>query len=129
METLNKTEDPKKLLAAFESSDDFEFAWDDFIEEVKTIMAKAKIKKWFAYGLELTWRNVPGFTEFETERAQTLIDKLTPNSDFSINIYKEGRNDFKVVIWHHDKPMGETMYLMSQDREKKLGIKDKYFSK
>jgi hypothetical protein len=106
-----------------------EWYWDDFIDEVKTMMKKMRTKKFFAYGLSLTWRNVAGYTEFETDSARTLVNKLTPNSEFSIKfLATENKGIIEVIISHHDAPTGETMYLMSQTMEKKQGIKDKYFS-
>jgi len=101
----------------------------DFIYEVKTMMKKMRTKKFFAYGLSLTWRRVAGYTEFETESATTLVSKLTPNSDFSIQfLATENKGIIEVIISHHDAPTGETMYLMSQTMEKKKGIKESYFN-
>ena len=129
METLAKP--TKEVLAAWDGAeeDDAEFLWDDFIYEVQTIMKKMKTKKFFAYGLNLTWRNVAGYTEFETDSARTLVNKLTPNSDFTMKFYPtENKGIIEVVIAHHDKPMGETLYLMAQSREKKEGIKKEHFN-
>ena len=103
--------------------------WEDFISEVETMMKKMRTKKFFAYGLSLTWRNVAGYTEFETYSARTLVEKLTPNSDYKILFLKtENKGIIEVLMHHHDKPMGETMYLMSQTMEKKQGIKESYFN-
>ena len=103
--------------------------WEDFISEVETMMKKMRTKKFFAYGLSLTWRNVAGYTEFETYSARTLVEKLTPNSDYKILFLKtENKGIIEVLMHHHDKPMGETMYLMSQSMEKKQGIKESYFN-
>jgi hypothetical protein len=105
-----------------------EFYWDDFLEEVDTMMKKMRTSKFFAYGLSLTWRNVAGYTTFETYSARTMVDKLTPNSDFSIKfLATENKGIIEVIISHHDKPMGETMYLMSQTMAKKQEIMEKYF--
>ena len=112
----------------FHQDDDYQFMWDDFIYEVQTLMNKMRIKKFFAYGLSLTWRNIAGYTTFETENASTLVSKLTPNSDFSIKFLKtDNKGIIEVIIHHHDKPMGETMYLMSQTMAKKQGIMESYF--
>ena len=112
-----------------EEDNDHEWLWEDFIYEVEAMMKKMRTKKFFAYGLSLTWRNVAGYTEFETFSARTLVDKLTPNSEFSIQFLKtENKGIIEVIISHHDKPMGETMYLMSQTMEKKRGIKESYFN-
>ena len=112
-----------------EDEHDAEWMWDDFIEEVKTMMKKMRTKKFFAYGLSLTWRNVAGYTQFETDSARTLVSKFTPNSDFSIKfLATENKGIIEVIISHHDAPTGETMYLMSQSMEKKQGIKETYFN-
>ena len=107
---------------------DWEWEWDDFVSEVQNIMNKMKITKFFAYGLSLTWRNVAGYTEFETDKARILISKLAPQSDFRMKFIKtENKGIVEVIISHHDKPMSETMYLMSQSMEKKFKIKERYF--
>jgi hypothetical protein len=121
----------RTILAAFSPSDseDDQFLWDDFLYEVKTMMKKMRTKKFFAYGLSLTWRNVAGYTTFETESASTLVGKLTPNSEFSIQFLKtENKGIIEVIIHHHDKPMGETMYLMSQTMANKQAIIETYFN-
>ena len=110
-------------------SEERDWEWDDFLSDVQNIMDKMKTTKFFAYGLSLTWRNVAGYTEFETDRARTLISKLAPNSDFTMKFVKtDNKGIVEVIVSHHDKPMGETMFLMSQSMEKKRGIKKQYFS-
>jgi hypothetical protein len=133
METLVK--EKKEILAVWDASqieeEDFtEIYWSDFVEEVQAMINKMRTKKFFAYGLSLTWRNVAGFTEFETKDAQTLIRKLAPNTgDYTMTFYKtKNRGIIEVVVSHHDKPMGETMWLMSQTMEKKIGVKEQHFN-
>ena len=105
-----------------------EWYWYDFIDEVKTMMKKMRMKKFFAYGLSLTWRKVAGYTAFETEDAGILVGKLTPNSPYSIKfLTTDNKGIIEVIISHHDAPTGETMYLMSQTMAKKQGIMEKYF--
>jgi hypothetical protein len=121
----------RTILAAFSPSDseDDQFYWEDFMYEVETMMKKMRTKKFFAYGLSLTWRNVAGYTTFETYSASTLVSKLTPNSDFTIKFLKtDNKGIIEVIISHHDKPMGETLYLMSQTMAKKQAIIETYFS-
>ena len=120
----------RTILAEFSPSDseDDQFLYEDFLYEVKSMMKKMRTNKFFAYGLSLTWRNVAGYTTFETNSAGTLVDKLAPNSDFSIQFLKtDNKGIIEVIIHHHDKPMGETMYLMSQTMAKKQGIMESYF--
>jgi hypothetical protein len=116
-------------LSQIEEEFDGEWMFEDFLEEVDTMMKKMRTKKFFAYGLSLTWRNVAGYTAFETDKARVLVDKLTPNSDFSIRFMAtDNKGIIEVTIWHHDAPTGETMYLMSQTMAKKKQIMETYFN-
>ena len=118
----------ENLICSFENSD-CEFEFEDFCYEVKTLISRMKTNKFFAYGLNLTWRNIAGYTEFETNDAVVLISKLAPkNADFSMEVKKtDDKNVFEFIVFHHDKPMGESLLLMSQNKERKLKIKEKYF--
>ena len=127
----NQTQEEQIILAEYSpfDSEESDWEWDDFLSDVQNIMDKMKTTKFFAYGLSLTWRNVAGYTEFETDRARTLVSKLAPNSDFTMKFVKtDNKGIVEVIVSHHDKPMGETMFLMSQSMEKKRGIKKQYFS-
>jgi hypothetical protein len=117
------------IIASFENNGD-EFDFEDFSYEIKTLISKMKTTKFFGYGLNLTWRNIAGFTEFETNNPMVLISKLAPkNSDFSMQVKKtDKKNVFEFVVYHHDKPMGENIILMSQAMAKKLKIKETYFN-
>lgn len=121
----------RTILAEFApmGDEDDQFLWDDFLYEVQTMMKRMGIKKFFAYGLSLTWRNVAGYTAFETENPRVLVDKLTPNSEFSIKfLATKNKSIVEVIIYHHDAPLGESMYLMSQTMAKKQQIMETYFS-
>jgi hypothetical protein len=122
----------RTILAEYNPSgceeEDYEFLYEDFLYEVKSMMKRMGIKKFFAYGVSLTWRNVAGYTEFETESASTLVSKLTPNSDYTIQfLATANRCIVEVIINHHDKPMGEIMWLMSQKEAKRQNILGKHF--
>ena len=120
----------RTILAEFnpQGDEDDQFLWEDFLYEVQAMMKRMGIKKFFAYGLSLTWRNVAGYTTFETDKARVLIDKLTPNSDYTIQfLATANRCIVEVIISHHDKPTGETMWLMSQTEAKRQNILEKYF--
>ena len=126
------TEDFSKVLAVWDSSEyDEDMVYDyfdDFLYEVQDMINRMRTKNFFCYGLKLTWRNVAGYTKFKTTDARTLIDNITPNTDFSIKFLKTDKKGvIQVITYHHDAPTGEVMYLMSQSMEKKLGIMDKYF--
>ena len=127
------TEDFSKVLAVWDSSEYdedmvYDYIFDDFLYEVQDMINRMRTKNFFCYGLKLTWRGVAGYTKFKTTDARTLIDNITPNTDFSIKFLKTDKKGvIQVITYHHDAPTGEVMYLMSQSMEKKLGIMDKYF--
>lgn len=120
-----------KILAEYDNTTATEeHDWDDFLGDVKrNVLTRLRTTTFFAYGLNLTWRNVAGYTEFTTKHPTILIHKLVPNtSDWSVKIETtDNRYIVKVTVYHHDKPMGEELYLMSQATEKKNGIKNRYF--
>ena len=120
--------DNSKLITEF-NSDATEWEYDDFILEVQTYIDKSKIKNFFCYGLNLTWRKVAGYTLFETTDAKTLINRITPNtSDFTIRLEKtDERGVVQVTTYHHDAPTGEIMYLMSQQKCNRLGVMEEFF--
>ena len=101
----NQTQEEQIILAEYSpfDSEERDWEWDDFLSDVQTIMDKMKTTKFFAYGLSLTWRNVAGYTEFETDKARTLISKLAPNSDFTMKFIKtDNKGIVEVIIYHHD---------------------------
>ncbi len=121
----------RTLLACFDSSEADEFGWTDFVDDVRTqVMARLKTDKFFAYGLSLTWRNVAGYTRFETDSARTLLFKVLPDtSDIRVEVYTTPRRGVvDVVAYHHDKPMGETLHLMSQATAKRLKVMEEHFA-
>ena len=116
------------IIAVWDGYETDEWYWDDFIEEVNTMVNNMNTKKFFCYGLSLTWRNVAGYTEFETDRGDVLLEKITPNTNFGIKFLKtDNKGVIEVVTYHHDAPTGEVMYLMSQSMAKKLKVKETYF--
>lgn len=121
--------DNSKLIAEF-NSDSTEWEYEDFILEVQTYINNSRIKNFFCYGLNLTWRNVAGYTTFETTEAKDLLRKILPNtSEFTIRLEKtDDRGIVQITTYHHDAPTGETMYLMSQQKCKKLGVMEQFFS-
>lgn len=121
----------RTLLACFDSSEAQDFDWDDFVDDVRTqVMARLKTDKFFAYGLSLTWRNVAGYTRFETDSARTLLFKVLPDtSDIRVEVYTTPRRGVvDVIAYHHDKPTGETLHLMSQATAKRLKVMEEHFA-
>ena len=122
----------KRLLASFDTYANDGYDWDDFMQDVQyIIMSQLATSDYFAYGLSLTWRNVAGFTSFTTTSPNTLVSKLAPNTgDYRIEFYRTGRKSIiEVISYHHDKPTGETMYLMSQKTAEKKQILKLHFKR
>jgi hypothetical protein len=123
-----------KIIAGWDMPDcedemEAQIYWEDFLEDIEILMRKMRTNKFFAYGFSLTWRNVAGYTEFIANNPSQLVRALAPKTDdFTMLIHPtENRDVYKVVLSHHDKPTGETLYLMSQNMEKKLKIRKQYF--
>lgn len=120
-----------KVLAQYDTTDDVDGElFYDFKYDVEQIIKKFGIKNWFAYGLALTWRNVAGYCKFTTTDARTFINKLAPNcNEWSMKIMstKDNKRQLTVVLTHHDKPMGETLWVMSQRMAKAQRIEERHF--
>ena len=124
----------RKLVVSYDTSNVedevyYHDAWDELNEAVTSIMKKMRTTYFFAYGLSLTWRNVSGYISFTTNNSELLIYKLAPDTDFTMKIYTTAdKNIYEVVMFHHDKPMGESVYLMSQSMAKKKRVMETYFN-
>lgn len=119
----------RKVLASFDSTGNDWEDYLDFMHEVQfNVMDRLKTDKFFVYGLQLTWRNVAGYMECRTTSSAVLLSKLIPNtSEYTIQFHTTSKKSIiEVVIAHHDKPMGETMWIMSQATEKRNKIKETY---
>jgi hypothetical protein len=129
------TKTKSKVLAAFDPSDydmdDSYNDWKDFLSDVQVnVLGSLKSTKLFAYSLDMGWNHRRGYTTLETEKASTLVDRLTPNSgDFTIEFTRTSvKSIIEVKVSHHDRPMGEVFYLMSQATATKRKIIDTYFN-
>ena len=124
----------RKNIATYNTSEctedyEFEDAYEDFNHSIQELIKRMKTTKFFCYGLSLTWRNVAGYNAFTTDQAAVLIDKISPKADYTMHIYTtKKRGIYEVVTYHHDKPTGETMFLMSQTMAKKEKIMEQHFS-
>ncbi len=124
----------RKNIATYDTSEctedyEVEEAYEDFKNSIQSLMKRMNTTKFFAYGLSLTWSNVAGYTTFETDKPEVFIRKISPQSDYRMKIYTtDKRGIFEVVTYYHDKPCGETLYLMSQTMAIKQQIMKQYFS-
>ncbi len=124
MNTVDTVVNEKDLLLELTNTcEDYE--WEDSVHTVQTIMNRLRIKNWFVYGFNLTWQNIAGYKYVQTHDAQTFLNKISPNGEWKMKIYKNGRSSIRVVNYHHDKPMGETMYAVSVAR----AVREKLFER
>jgi hypothetical protein len=119
-----------KLVACYqtEDSEDDEFFYEYFLNDVTGILKKMKTSKFLAFSKKLTWRNVAGYRHFEATTAEDFIQKIAPNtSEVTIKVYKnlDHKNTYDFVMYHHDAPTGQTLTIMSEYKAKKLKILEK----
>jgi hypothetical protein len=87
----------------------FECLFDSIQEAMNNIMKRYKTKGyWLAQGSNLTWRNLSGEQIIYTKEAKELVNKITPNCDFSIKVYKI-KGGLNFIVSHHDCPMGSSI--------------------
>jgi hypothetical protein len=131
---LQTADNKRKILHAYDSDQD-EYGDDfaDFCSLVHKVMkgVAPKTDKWFAYGLKLTWRNIAGHQFITADKAETIIRKILPDtSSFNIELLEmTTRGVMEFRIYHHDKPMGESIWVMTQSMEKKIDVMAQHFEK
>lgn len=124
-----------KVIASFDPSDSDDYDgcedWRSFVSEVQNkVLVSLKTTKFFAYSLDMGWAHRRGYTTFTTDKASTVIDRLTPNSgDYRIEFRRtQVKSIIEVEVWHHDRPMGEVFYLMSEATATRRKILETYFN-
>lgn len=78
--------------------------WEYFTEYLTELMKGRTV--WRDDAKEMGWTKASGYREFEADNGADLLRAISPNTDCSYRIYKH-RNGFKVILSHHDAPMGE----------------------
>jgi hypothetical protein len=91
----------------------FQFAYDDFIEELQSIIDKKnKTNYWKVEGINLNWRNSSGYKYINTNNAKDLLSKILPNTDCSISV-ENYKNGLYIKAKHHDQPVnGSSFYIL-----------------
>lgn len=97
--------------------DFFEHEWDyrmDFLEE-KMKEINPDERAWHVDVEGFGWRNLNGWTEFDTMDPRKFLRKILPDTDCTFQIFeREDETDgktFYIRNWHHDSPMGESYYV------------------
>jgi len=88
-------------------------AWDYFYAELDQILKTSKIKKGFMEILDGGWRKQHGFTEAFTIDAESVIQKLSINGEFCVEVWKEG-HQVGFTRYSHDEPTGAEILLKSE---------------
>ena len=97
--------------------------WDYVIECLGELMKEMNPDEhgWHVNVEGFGWRNLDGWTEFETMDAGEFLRKILPDTECTFQIFKrEDKEDGKTLYirnWHHDSPMGESYYVRVQPEE------------
>jgi len=97
----------------YEDIDFFDFQYDDLKEYLTEVMQELNKKGtyWKIVGKSMGWRNLQGYKYANIETGEELLKAVLPNCETTFYIYKEN-NRLKMVVYHHDSPMGETYFIM-----------------
>ena len=86
-----------------------ELEWDDFIINLEDYMnALNPDGHWYVEGFNLGWRRLNGYNTFSTTDAKEFIQKITPDSQWSLQMWKKD-DCLRFNISSHDSPMGSTV--------------------
>ncbi len=109
----DKTKELKPIISWDPSdfdSDDVEFEWDYFLEELTEIIKQInKDGYWYCEVENFGWRSQSGYAYLEFDDGAGLVGKVLPKTDCSFKVYREGKN-LKIQNFHHDSPMGNEWY-------------------
>ena len=108
---LNEEPADKNLIAVYDPADaegyeDGEWMWDDFKQEMDILINRKGKGEYDVEGINMGWRNLHGTADKEINSVSDVIDML-PNTELTIRAY-ETKDGFKLIVYHHDSPMGET---------------------
>lgn len=115
----------KELLLTYDGHEDEgndTWEWYAFSANFQHIIDRLRIKYWFVYGNALTWRRVFGYQFINNPANGQILHNCIPKTSY-LRAEVHSTDDPKVIAltwYHHDAPTGETMYLLSQRKGKKL---------
>ena len=107
---------------------DYSFYWEDFIENfqaeidelVKGIDENNNLF-WICHGKNLDWQHRNGYWTHQGKlTAEEMINKITPDGDYSIKVYLKNKK-LSFAVYSHDCPMGSFIDVYT--------IKEKTFKK
>jgi hypothetical protein len=123
-ETINKeAKDSYELLTEYPREDEegnndrdeiFEdFVWEDFIYNFQSLLDEINPEErpWHVDGKNLDWRGRNGSMDIDSNDAQTIIRRISPNgADCTYRIFKSGKKGhFRIMLYHHDVPTGSVL--------------------
>ena len=105
-----------------------EYIWDDMVRELNPYIKK--INRWGYLRIEVEnfgWMKRNGYKYIKTLDADTLLYKLLPNCECTMNIYYDTKNkSLKIQNFHHDNCTGSEWYTITSAKRKDY---DKFRSK
>lgn len=103
------------------SQDDYEMAWEDTLnglDDCVDRLLKDKMGIVLVMGSNLDWRGRGGYQYMNVNSlsAKDIVNKLTPNCEFSIRVFDDKDGELYFVISHHDCPTGSRMRFIPLER-------------
>jgi hypothetical protein len=133
-EAINKeAKDSYELLTEYPQED---LDWEDFIYDFQSLLDKINPdeRPWHVDGENLDWRGRNGYMDIDSNDAQTIIRRVSPNgADCTYRIFKSGKKGhFRIMLYHHDVPTGSVLdftlkpkkELEESKKEDLIGVKD-----
>ena len=92
---------------------DFESNWyyQNFLDNIDDEFKKHIDKNVNVVAKNMGWQNLNGETNFTLEKPKDILDKIKVDADFTMYVYKLGKNKYHIKQSHHDAPMGENYYI------------------
>ena len=121
-ENISKKEAEER---AFGNSDIYEWAWDDFKENLNEAMkTMGDPGYWKAEGRNMGWQHRSGYAFLRAYVASELLRKILPKTEVNIEIYwGPFHRSMEWEVSHHDAPTGE-FYTVRPATKKELEEED-----
>lgn len=100
----------KKILLEWNADSPRHTIWEEFCDELTTLISKNTHGGWKAEVKNFGWQSLNGHQTFNAVNGKKFLMELLPHCECYFKIYRYGRNGFAINNAHHDSPTWNEWY-------------------
>ena len=107
---------------SYENEFESDMAYNDFLEEIETLIHDRK-SDWFFCKVEgFGWRGTSGIKVFKADNAKEILRQILPKTDNSSKLYKIQSKAYFFALqnFHHDSATGREWYYLREATEQEI---------